>query len=207
MNQRDLSIEITNALIASAAFETVELRGSLNGGKIDSFSDIDIEVSNNQRAATDNVHVAIEVLRERKKILLIDWATSLLPDQSIASIYLSGYSVFWNVDISCRANQHVKAPENAIIQEKNGHILKLWILNAKYVLRSNTEKCTLDGLFRRLFPEENLSGTQQAKLIRIWRSIDREAIDSELVDQCEDLIEEHGWNECFDNQASEATAY
>lgn len=117
----------------------VMLRGSGAKGEVDRFSDIDLLVEGG-----DAVRV-LQYLNERFGIVFFDWATSLIPDEHVVTVYLKNASIFWNVDV-----QFVSASVTGnFVNHPAHHLLKLWILNLKYLQRGQLEKVTVEKLARK----------------------------------------------------------
>lgn len=160
MNTLDPRIVLANQIIEVLEKEkhvqSVYLRGSLSQGKADEFSDIDIgiDVSN-----YDNGQYALNlfgVLNKHFSIIFNDWASSLLPDQYVQTFFIKDTSPFWLVDIECNASPHVRSVTN-IQNDRVGHHLKLWILNAKYYLRGASQENSIYKFGKKVLEVQNLA--------------------------------------------------
>jgi predicted nucleotidyltransferase len=110
------------------------LRGSLAGGTVDAYSDVDLGVD---VSGSDNGAFALrlaDALRPHLPIDFVDWAPSLLPGAYVQSFYLRDFPIFWNVDVECVATPHVPSVTSAPLNTTD-HCLKLWALTAKHCLR------------------------------------------------------------------------
>ncbi len=113
-------------------------RGSYATRTMDEYSDIDLGVD---VSGYDNGRFALrlpEVLGRHFLLEFHDWAPSLLPSAYVQTFYLRDLSVFWSIDIECVASPHVPSIEDVPVDEAD-HLLKLWVLNAKYLLRGRPE--------------------------------------------------------------------
>lgn len=117
---------------------TAFLRGSYAAGTVDEYSDIDLGVD---VSGYDNGRFALrlpEVLSCHFALEFHDWAPSLLPAAYVQTFYLRNLPVFWSIDIECVATPHVPSVKDVPVDEAD-HLLKLWVLNAKYYLRGQPE--------------------------------------------------------------------
>ena len=178
------------------------LAGSLADNSGDDMSDIDIEIRRDSRCASENVNDAVKIIRKIKKVALADWAKSLLPEKCLISVFLDGYPMFWNVDISCAVRRGTTVNKESLVQDYAGHLLKLWILNAKQLLRGNSDRSTLPILYYRVFGEAEVELSEGCMLARVWGEIPKESLDSRLVNDCDLLLKKEGWRNENDNRAS-----
>jgi predicted nucleotidyltransferase len=143
----------------------VYLRGSLAGGTVDRFSDVDVGVD---VSGSDNGAFALALadrLRTDLPIEFVDWARSLLPGAYVQSFYLRGRPIFWNVDVDCAATPHVPSVRS-VPQDPIDHCLKLWALTAKHCLRGEEgAREEIERLARRVQADES-SGGRGAGLMR-----------------------------------------
>lgn len=113
-------------------------RGSYATRTMDEYSDIDLGVD---VSGYDNGRFALrlpEVLGRHFALEFHDWAPSLLPSAYVQTFYLRDLPVFWSIDIECVASPHVPSVKDVAVDEAD-HLLKLWVLNAKYLLRGRPE--------------------------------------------------------------------
>ena len=78
-----------------------------------------------------------------------DWATSLMPNEYIVTFYLKNTSIFWNIDVQFISNSLNKS-SSKFINNPIHHLIKLWILNLKYLQRQQYDKLTIKKLVRKL---------------------------------------------------------
>ena len=151
------------------------LRGSLATSQADEFSDIDIAVD---VSGADNGHFATTVpaaLHARLPVLFSDWAPSLLPDQYVQSCFLENTPIFWNVDVECTATPHVPSLQRVTVNHHD-HLLKLWVLDAKYVLRGDARaEAQVRRLAARVLPAAEAATAAPGVLMRrvldeLWRT-------------------------------------
>lgn len=65
-----------------------------------------------------------------------DWACSLMPQSYVLTFYIKGLPVFWNVDVECTATpHHGTLTREAVDRDPVAGLLKVWALDAKYILR------------------------------------------------------------------------
>jgi predicted nucleotidyltransferase len=112
------------------------LRGSLSQGPVDEYSDIDIgvDVSGYDNAAY--CQIIIDTMNRMFPLHFHDWACSLMPDSYVITFYIKGLPIFWNVDFECVATpHHARLTREAVESDAVSGLLKVWALNAKYLLR------------------------------------------------------------------------
>ncbi|MFJ5768712.1 hypothetical protein [Psychrobacillus sp. NPDC093180] len=149
------------------------IRGSIFHEKTDEFSDIDLTID---VSSTDNAAFALQIpkmLESNFEIWFVDWATSLLPDEYVISIYLKNMSIFWNVDIACTATPHIET----ILSIQNDpihHALKLWIMNLKYLNRQDLSKQTIDSLVQKVIGDQ-MKGNSYQKMAAILKEIQKKS--------------------------------
>jgi hypothetical protein len=132
--RRALAQRVLAALVGEPAVRSAILRGSLATGTANEFSDIDVAVD---VSGADNGHFATRIptlLGRHFPVLFSDWAPSLLPKKYVQTCFLNDAPIFWNVDIECVATPHVPSLTHVTV-EPHDHLLKLWVLDAKYLLR------------------------------------------------------------------------
>lgn len=129
-----LAGRVLSALEHQPAVRHTFLRGSLVNGPVDRFSDIDIAVD---VSGSDNGQFMLDVpsiLGRWLDLEFHDFVPSLMPDAYVVNVYLRETPIFWNVDIECLASPHLTSVRTAPA-DKTLHLLKLWVLTAKYLLR------------------------------------------------------------------------
>lgn len=119
----------------------VFLRGSLANGTCDQYSDIDVGVDVSGRDNAEFTQTIISVMRDNLDLHFHDWATSLLPEQYVIAFYLKGAPLFWYVDVFCAATPHVPSlTREHVANDPIAHLIKLWAIHAKYVLRGKVHE-------------------------------------------------------------------
>ena len=192
-NQKKIAEEIIQLLNASGKIDSVSLDGSLTLDSWDEISDIDIVVEEKGRSPFENVMMALDEIRNQKKIIFYDWARSLLPEKYLISIYLKGMPVFWFVDIACyRDPRYGDITRDEIPQNYAEHLLKLWICNIKHEIRKNRERNKIDIVYQRLYhlPGEEIPAKE--KFTRIWEKIPKESLDRSMLSECEKIMSKIG---------------
>jgi len=119
-----------------APVKSAFLRGSLLDGCVDAYSDIDIgiDVSGHDNAAY--CKVIIETMDRCFDLHFHDWACSLMPQSYVLTFYIKGLPIFWNVDFECMATpHHATLTRQTVKRDSVAGYLKVWVLNAKYLLR------------------------------------------------------------------------
>jgi predicted nucleotidyltransferase len=128
---------------------SVSLKGSLQSGLCDIFSDIDIVVDvsgSNDAVFARSVHRTIESAFD---LHFYDWAPSLLPEKYVQTFYMRDLPIFWNLDIEVVATPHYATlSRKDIDRDPTTAHLKLWALNTKYFLRGREG---VDGEIAELF--------------------------------------------------------
>jgi predicted nucleotidyltransferase len=178
-----LANQIIEVLEKEEHVQSVYLRGSLSHGKTDEYSDIDIGID---VSGYDNGQYALNlfgVLNEHFSIIFNDWAPSLLPDQYVQSFFFKDTSPFWFVDIECNATPHVRSVTN-IHNDRVGHHLKLWILNAKYYLRGMSQEYSIYQFGKKVLEVQDLHNLSPKEIMRLTL----ETIHRNSTQQYEDII-------------------
>lgn len=133
-DQKHLAQEVIRFLTDVKGANSVELRGSLSGGKADRFSDIDLTVASDSLSDLFLVERVTEKLRACYPILFFDWAKSLLPTKRVISFYIDYVSIFWNVDTDFAVPENLREiSRERLSGDTIEHGLKLWCLTLKYI--------------------------------------------------------------------------
>lgn len=149
IEREELIQELLNFFGKFPKVNSVTLRGSIVSGKTDRFSDIDLLI---ERAFSDIETFAALILQRidnHFEIEFFDWATSLMPNEYVVTFYLKNTSIFWNIDVQLISDSLYK-PSSKFINNPLHHLLKLWILNLKYLQRQQYDKLTVEKLARKL---------------------------------------------------------
>ena len=128
---------------------SVTLRGSILSGKTDRFSDIDLLIEGSFSDIEKFTILTLQRIENYLEMEFFDWATSLMPNEYIVTFYLKNTSIFWNIDVQFISNSLDKS-SSKFINNPTHHLIKLWILNLKYLQRQQYEKLTIKKLARKL---------------------------------------------------------
>lgn len=151
-DQSKIAEEIVFLLSETNLFDDIKIIGSVQNGKYDAYSDIDIVVSNSGRRPWENVMLASKYIGEEHGCILSDWASSLMPDKYLLSHFTMDYGIMHWLDIGCYSNDRNKnAKQPKLNFDNNSHLAKLLIMNAKYCIRNTKEKMRLNELYVKHF--------------------------------------------------------
>ena len=128
---------------------SVKLRGSIVSGKTDRFSDIDLLVEGAISDIETFATLTLQRINSHFEIEFFDWATSLMPNEYIVTFYFKNTSIFWNIDVQFISDSIHKS-SSKFINNPIYHLIKLWILNLKYLQRQQYDKLTVEKLARKL---------------------------------------------------------
>ncbi len=129
-----------------------KIYGSLSRGDYDEYSDIDIEVVVSGYDNGKFLKRAPEILNEIYPVIFSDYATSLMPNEYIVSCAISKENPFLIVDIKCSSALHIMSiSKRDIVNDKNTHILKLWVANAKHYLRGIDCESDINRMYKKVF--------------------------------------------------------
>jgi hypothetical protein len=150
MNQKIIADRVVQTLTKSGQFDGVVLIGSIADGKYDDLSDIDIIVQCSSRSPWDNVTLASGIVEEEHGCLLQDWAGSLIPNKYLISHYLPNCSIMWWLDIGCMPDEgYGKIARSDIHVNRDIHMAKLLIMNAKHFIRETNSRLRIWELFEK----------------------------------------------------------
>ena len=175
-------------VLGQAQFEQAELIGSVATDRHDQFSDIDILIRDPRRSPRTNVEVAQSLLVREFGSLLTDWAGSLLPGKCLISLFLPGFPLYWYIDIGCRADpDYPDITRDQIFEDRDTHLAKLLIMNAKHFLRGNAARLRIDDLYRKVIPD-GIEATTTGKFIAVFDAIDYSNLEPELLEKSQAII-------------------
>lgn len=192
MDERKVIAErIIGLFNTSPKVKYATIRGSIFHEKADEFSDIDLTVD---VSGTDNAAFALrisKIIESHFDIWFVDWATSLLPQEYVISIYLKNTSIFWNEDIACTATPHIETIQ-VFQNDPFQHALKLWILNLKYLHRQDLSKPSIDRLAQKVVGNQ-MDGNSFQKMATILQEIQMKspASLSPFLKECEIELEKY----------------
>lgn len=194
----DLRLATAHQILAIVRSDTrvrkAFLRGSLVDGHVDAYSDIDvgIDVSGYDNAAY--CQVIIETMSRSFDLHFYDWRGSLMPQSYVLAFYIKGLPIFWNVDVECTATpHHGTLTRHGVKRDTVASFLKLWAMNAKYLLRNapGIEQQVKDFAKRALgieAPEHMASVEVMAAVLNHLRT-NAHPRHSEFIDACQDVHE------------------
>lgn len=149
IEREELIQELLNFFGKFPKVNSVTLRGSIVSGKTDRFSDIDLLIEGAFSDIETFAALILQRIDNHFEIEFFDWATSLMPNEYVVTFYLKNTSIFWNIDVQLISDSLYK-PSSKFINNPLHHLLKLWILNLKYLQRQQYDKLTVEKLARKL---------------------------------------------------------
>lgn len=149
IERKELIQELLNFFGKLPEVNSVTLRGSIVSGKTDRFSDIDLLIEGAFSDIETFATLTLQRIDNHFEIEFFDWATSLMPNEYIVTFYLKNTSIFWNIDVQFISDSLHK-PSSKFINNPIHHLIKLWILNLKYLQRQQYDKLTVEKLARKL---------------------------------------------------------
>lgn len=188
-DQKFIASHIITTLDSSGLFHSVELTGSVANGKFDELSDIDILVSNPTRSPKENVELASLVIESNLGVLIKGWSLSLLPDKYLLHHFLPNIPIFWWIDIGCLPIANFSPLyRNEIKECPNAHIAKLWVMNAKHMLRGNTQRLKITELHQKVFGQNTILLTDVSAFIAVYHAIDFAKLPIDFGEGCQALL-------------------
>ena len=163
IERKELIQELLNLLGKLPEVNSVTLRGSIVSGKTDRFSDIDLLIEGDFSDIEAFTLLTLQRIDKQFEIEFFDWATSLMPDEYVVTFYLKNTSIFWNIDVQFISDSLHK-PSSKFINNPLYHLIKLWILNLKYLQRQQYDKLTVEKLARKLDITDDI--TSYPKIMR-----------------------------------------
>ena len=180
-DQRELVALVLRALAKTSQFAEVKVVGSISSGRHDGISDIDILICEKSRAPWGNVTLASKILGDALGVTLRDWAGSLIPKKYLISHFLPGYPIFWWVDLGSMSDGvHDDISRNEIPQEKDAHLAKLLIMNAKHFLRGDVERLRIEELHEKIYPDHETECDVATMFEQVHKGIDYSGIAEEF---------------------------
>ena len=188
-DQRQLA-KATLDVLTRGQFESVQLIGSIATASYDDLSDIDLLIRDRRRSPRANVEMAAELLDREFGTSLRDWAGSLLPDKCLISLFLPQNPVFWYVDVGCHSDPNYPVlRRDEIFEDRDAHLAKLLIMNAKHYLRGNDARLRISDLYRKAVPDGNEAVSSSAKFQAVFDAIDYGALVPEMFEKSQSIIE------------------
>ncbi len=187
-------ISIANKLIeiikTCPNVDKVVLRGSLVNGGRDNYSDIDISVYIN----STNLYLVSNQIKDKLlkeyKLLIDDWATSLMPDNYVHTIFFYLKDLFSFLDIEYFHSSHEEISFTKIKNNLISHNLKLLVLNIKKISRDPRDNQTLNKMYNRLICIDD-SKCNIEKIEAIMNSFEEENLDDNqtiILDKCKEIM-------------------
>ncbi len=149
LERKEMIQELLNFFGKLPEVNSVTLRGSILSGKTDRFSDIDLLIEGSFSDIEKFTILTLQRIENYLEMEFFDWATSLMPNEYIVTFYLKNTSIFLNIDVQFISNSLDKS-SSKFINNPTHHLIKLWILNLKYLQRQQYEKLTIKKLARKL---------------------------------------------------------
>lgn len=167
----ELLDRVTEVLLADERVVRVELSGSLNGGKADEFSDIDLRGHLSEGVVDRNFFLDVPRLMERVGPSVVGWGFTALPDEYVATFHFDEYPLFWGVDIACVSSVHEDGSDLMSVYRWE-QIYKMWILAAKYLARSEAKVSDVQRLVERHAEVTTPASTTAARLCSLLAGIE-----------------------------------
>jgi predicted nucleotidyltransferase len=187
--QSEIDDKVVKLLIDSKHFDSVKLIGSISKNSHDDLSDIDILVSRINRSPKANVELASALIEAELGVKLKGWSLSLLPDKYLISHFLPETPIFWWLDIGCMPSLNFEPLSRADnCNNETMHIAKLWVMNAKRILRNTENRLRVRDLFSKVFGSEVEFPGKVTAFQDILDSIDFTCIDACFYLDCVEIM-------------------
>ena len=191
MDQQTIASMVIDALKPSGDFQSVELIGSVANSTQDALSDIDILIADDSRPPWENVELASTVLEKSMGVLLRDWARSLIPEKYLISHFIPGLPILWWIDLGCLpSREYGDILRSDIAQDRNGHLAKLLVMNAKHYIRGDASRLRIAELHQRACCNSGVKPTEAEMFRRVYESIDCSGINKEFHERTKELLED-----------------
>lgn len=188
-DQIKIAQHISEILTESKLFDSVELCGSVTRKAHDNLSDIDILVSRHDRSPKDSVELASLIIEAEFGVVLRDWSLSLLPDKYLLTHFLPEVSIFWWLDIGCFPNAaFASLYRDDISHNENTHIAKLWVMNAKHMIRGTESRLRIKELYIKVFGAQVVFPGEIAAFEEVFNSIDFAQIEKGFHSACAQIM-------------------
>ena len=136
--QSQVAEAVLASLTTESSFGQPFLRGSLVGGDLDEYADIDIGLRPTALTDTATVARVVDIMYSHHEVEFHDWARSLLPEAAVVSFFLRDVPIFWNVDLEVVVPEHFRtATRENVPHDPTAHDLKIWPIALKYSLRES----------------------------------------------------------------------
>ena len=173
IDRENLIQQLLNVFQTIPEVHHVALRGSILSGNTDRFSDIDLLIDGASITTETLATLILQHMDRHFEIEFFDWATSLMPNEYVVTFYLKNTSIFWNIDVQLISSSR-QQPSCEFMNQRIHHLLKLWILNLKYLQRKQYDKLTIKKLASKLaIPDDTLSDSEMMR--KIFETIQNES--------------------------------
>lgn len=122
--------------------------GSLNGGKPDELSDIDLGVHLRSGVVDREFFFDVPSILAPVGPGVAGWGFTSLPSQYVATFHFDDYPLLWSVDVACIGDVHVDGSD-LLSEYRWEQIYKMWIGAVKYVARGEAKLADVHGLVAR----------------------------------------------------------
>jgi predicted nucleotidyltransferase len=146
--REQLAERVAGALRADERVVSVGLIGSLNGGKADEFSDIDLGVHLRGGVADREFFLDVPSVLVPVGSAVAGWGFTSLPDEYVATFHFDDYPLLWSVDVACISDVHVDGSD-LVSEYRWEQIYKMWIGAVKCVARGETKVADVHRLVAR----------------------------------------------------------
>ena len=144
----ELLERVMDALRADERVVRTDLIGSLNGGKADEFSDIDVAAHLATGTVDRQFFFDVPALLTTVGPAVAGWGFTSLPDQYVATFHFDDWPLLWGVDVACVSDTHVDGSD-LVSEYRWEQIYKMWVLAAKYVARGDAKLADVQRLVER----------------------------------------------------------
>ena len=187
-------IQLAESIIATlkqeGAFERIDLIGSLSNGSCDSMSDIDLVLVSHERSPWSNVQLASQILQDAYGCLLHDWAGSLIPDKYLISHFLPGCDIMWWIDLGCYPDERYgNISRDDIFEERNAHLAKLLVMNAKHYIRGTENRLRITELYSKATGRPSEGKCVPELFLAVRSELNEEALPVEFVQKMDAVLQ------------------
>ena len=153
-------------------------------------SDIDLVLVSHERPPWDNVQLASRILHDAYGSLLHDWAGSLMPNKYLISQFLPGCNIMWWVDLGCYPDERYgDISRDDIHEERNAHLAKLLVMNAKHYIRGTEGRLRIGELYTKV-TDRSSEGKDVPELFLAVRSeLHEESLPVEFVQKMDVVLQ------------------
>ena len=146
--REELAERAAKALRSDERVASVGVIGSLNEGKADEFSDIDLGVQLRSGVVDREFFFDVPSVLASVGSGVPGWGFTSLPNQYVATFHFDDYPLLWSVDVACTSDVHVDGSD-LLSEYRWEQIYKMWIAAVKYVVRGETKLADVHRLVTR----------------------------------------------------------